>query len=172
VPPAAISAAVNDALSGVGPSPHVADVNYTNVYFTTRTREAIAATPGALDRVIAAIRGVPGVARVIGTAGLEAERDSEDPVLRAAALSHVPGRSGDLIVVPREGWVLSSSDATTHGSLYEYDQHVPVLLVGPGLPPGRYATPASPADIAPTLGAMVGITLSAADGRVLTTAAP
>jgi hypothetical protein len=49
----------------------------------------------------------------------------------------------------------------------DYDQHVPVLVMGPPFKPGRYKALATPADIAPTLGSVVGLPLPGTDGRVL-----
>ena len=53
---------------------------------------------------------------------------------------------------------------TTHGTLYPYDQRVPVIFFGAGVAKGIHDGPASPADIAPTLGALVGARLEPADG--------
>ena len=39
--------------------------------------------------------------------------------------------------------------------------------MGPGIKAGRYHQPATPADIAPTLAAICGITLPQAEGRAL-----
>ena len=91
---------------------------------------------------------------------------------RAAALSYYAARSGDLIIVPQENWMLSASSATTHGTLYTYDQRVPVLFYGPGAPAGIRETAATPADIAPTLAALAGVTFDRTDGNALLTAAP
>ena len=93
-------------------------------------------------------------------------RTDPDPIRRAAALSYHEGRSGDLIIVPRERWILSSS-ATTHGTLYAYDQRVPIFFMGAGVKAGRYAGDATPADIAPTLAALARIQVAAGDGHVL-----
>ena len=58
-----------------------------------------------------------------------------------------------------------------HGSPYEYDAHVPLLMMGEGIQPGMYVTEASPADIAPTLAALLGVEFpSGRAGRVLTEA--
>ena len=46
-----------------------------------------------------------------------------------------------------------------------YDQRVPVIVMGPGVKPGEYAEPATPADIAPTLAALAGIQLPSAEGH-------
>jgi len=62
----------------------------------------------------------------------------------------------------------NASDAgTSHGTGHAYDRRVPVILMGKGVAPGIYLGPASPADIAPTLAALTGVTLPAPDGRVL-----
>jgi hypothetical protein len=42
-----------------------------------------------------------------------------------------------------------------------------VLLMGYGIEPGEYFQAITPADIAPTLAALTGITLATHDGRVL-----
>jgi arylsulfatase A-like enzyme len=56
----------------------------------------------------------------------------------------------------------------THGSPYSYDTNVPTIIMGAGVTPGRYLEPATPADIAPTLSALLGITPpSNVTGRVL-----
>jgi arylsulfatase A-like enzyme len=56
---------------------------------------------------------------------------------------------------------------TGHGTPYNYDQHVPVFFMGFGIQPGEYAEAVTPADIAPTLAALAGVTLATRDGRVL-----
>jgi phosphopentomutase len=87
--------------------------------------------------------------------------------MRAAALSYVPGESGDLVLVLQDNAVLSTS-AANHGTAREYDQRVPLILYGPGFRPGRYAAPATTADVAVTLGARVGVAIPSPDGHVLT----
>ena len=46
---------------------------------------------------------------------------------------------------------------TGHGSPYDYDRHVPIIFMGSGIKPGKYAVPCGPEDIAPTLGRLLGI---------------
>jgi hypothetical protein len=50
---------------------------------------------------------------------------------------------------------------------YYYDQRVPVLLMGFRIQPGEYFQSITPADIAPTLAALCGITLAPRDGHIL-----
>jgi hypothetical protein len=96
-------------------------------------------------------------------------RKSKDAQIRATALSYFAGRSGDLIVIPKENWIVGAS-ITTHGTPNEYDQRVPVIFFGAGVRPGTRAEPATPADIAPTLAAIAGVQLGGVDGKVLTPA--
>ena len=56
----------------------------------------------------------------------------------------------------------------THGSPYTYDTHVPLIIMGPGIKADRYFQAATPADIAPTLAALLRVQApSNAVGRVL-----
>jgi arylsulfatase A-like enzyme len=59
------------------------------------------------------------------------------------------------------------NEATNHGTFHDYDRRVPILLRGHRIRPGRSSAPVSPADIAPTLAYVAGVTLPGADGRVL-----
>ena len=57
---------------------------------------------------------------------------------------------------------------TGHGTYHEYDRHVPVVFLGARVKPGRYDEEAGPEDIAPTLGALLGIPYPPQDGRLRT----
>ena len=46
---------------------------------------------------------------------------------------------------------------TTHGTLYEYDRRVPVILFGAGIEPGVRDEAATPADLAVTVASLVGV---------------
>lgn len=160
-----------DAMTAAhGPGPHVAHVEYTNLYLSDAARARAAKDPGYLSPLLEAVSRLDGVLRVFPARGLERLRDSEDPIERAAALSHHPAESGEVVVVLERDWIGTDTSAATHGSAQAYDQHVPLIFYGAGIRPGRYATAASPADIAPTLAALVSLALPDADGRVLTAA--
>lgn len=73
-------------------------------------------------------------------------------------------------MVLSEPYWIGQANGTTHGTVYDYDRRVPVLFAGAGIKPGRYMVPASPADIAPTLAYLAGITMAHADGVVRTEA--
>jgi predicted AlkP superfamily pyrophosphatase or phosphodiesterase len=152
----------------LGPGEHVASAAYTDIYLSPKARARLMADRSLRTEALDALRQVPGVAAALVGEDLAdpAARVSDDPVRRAAALSYYRGRSGDLIVVPGPNWLLSSS-VTTHGTLYAYDQRVPVLLFGAAIRGGRYTQASTPADLMPTLAAIAGLSIAPTDGRVL-----
>lgn len=169
---AQIVAAVETALKGVyGNGPFVAANAYTDLYLQKGIYDRLKKDPKTLAAVKDALLALPGIAHVLTADEVSAPeaRTSKDPVVRAAALSYFAGRSGDLILVPRENWLLAAS-TTTHGTLYPYDQHVPVILFGGCIRPGVHDEPATPADLATTLASIVGVRLPSPDGQVLKSA--
>jgi hypothetical protein len=100
------------------------------------------------------------------------ERPRDDPFLEMWARSFYPGRSGDIMLVPREGDILTSeTDPFMHGSPWGYDTQVPMILYGPGrIRSGRYAATASHQDLGATLISILGlINRPEATGHVLET---
>ena len=60
---------------------------------------------------------------------------------------------------------------TDHGTPYQYDTQVPIIMAGSSIRPGVYRSPASPIDITPTICSILGIAApSGSVGRVLTEA--
>ncbi len=51
----------------------------------------------------------------------------------------------------------AAADASTHGSPYYYDRHVPVVFLGAGVSAGTSASPVATVDVAPTLARLIGI---------------
>ena len=87
-------------------------------------------------------------------------RPARDTFLPAFARSYYPGRSGQLMIVPREGHFVTRdrpSDAFMHGSPWGYDSRVPLVLRGPGIRPGAHPGPARHQDVAPTILALLGL---------------
>lgn len=166
---ASITSAINKTVTpALGQGPFAATTIESDVYFKPGVYDRLKANPPMLRAAIEAVEAVPGVARVIrgDTLASAAARRSSDPQIHAAALSYFPGRSGDLIIVPKQNWEITPS-ATSHGSLYRYDQDVPLLFYGDGVPAGIHQEPVSPVDIAPTLGSIVGVRLPSPDGHPL-----
>jgi len=156
------------------PKPSVARIVGSEVFFANGVYEKLASDPKALKAVLDAIRTAPGVAAVYRAEELQNRPATQSPTVRAFALSYFPGRSGDLFILPKPYWLMDGTPAgktrsygTSHVSPYNYDQHVPVLLMGFGIQPGQYFQPITPADIAPTFAALCGITLASRDGHAL-----
>ena len=79
----------------------------------------------------------------------------------------IPGRSGDVIMIPKPFWVDSTAVAT-HVTGYNYDRSVPLIIAGGSVKPGVYAKEVEVVDLAPTLSFMLGLVApSGSDGRVL-----
>jgi len=169
---------IEESLKSFGyPAPAVARIASADVYFAPGIYEKLKAEPAAFSAVMAAMRGVPGVANVYRAEELTDRPATGSPVRAAESNSFFPARSGDLVIVPKPYWLGISSptgesrgEGTGHGTPHFYDQRVPVLLMGGGIQKGEYFGSVTPADIAPTLAALCGITLSTHDGRVLSEA--
>jgi predicted AlkP superfamily pyrophosphatase or phosphodiesterase len=136
------------------------------VYLTPGTADKLRAKPGAIDAMKSALGAVKGIARVYGPDELGGSTPTDDRFLQAWRRSYLPGRSGDFAVLPKPYWMVWGP-GTTHGSPYGYDTRVPVVFMGAGIKAGRYLTPASPLDIAPTLAWLTHVTLSRTDGHLL-----
>ncbi len=79
---------------------------------------------------------------------------------RRVAAGYDPDRSGDLIVVQREGWYLDQDPdyyATTHGSPYDYDAHVPMMFLAPGIPARIVERSVGTESFAPTITGYLGL---------------
>ena len=157
-----------------GSGKYVTRLLYTDLYFAPGIYQRLLADPPAMDAVLTAIRSVRGILQVFRSEELGDRSADGDPMRRSVALSYHPDRSGDLILIPRENWFFVNASpvnppgpATTHGTGYPYDARVPVILMGMGIRRGEYSGSASPADIAPTLASLAGISLPKAEGRVL-----
>jgi len=127
--------------------------------------------PAEVRRVAAAAAmKVPHVARVY----------TRDQLLRAEVVSDLIGtrvlrgfnaqRSGDLEVILEPYWMRQAT-GTTHGSPYNYDAHIPLIVMGRRVKTGTYPGRVALNDLAPTLAALIDVDAPAgSSGRVLTEA--
>ncbi|HEV2834244.1 MAG TPA: alkaline phosphatase family protein [Pyrinomonadaceae bacterium] len=144
-----------------------------NIYFNYDALKRDGVNLDEISQVVAtAVLSVPGVARSFTRAQLlQGATSITDPIERRAVHGFYPTRSGDVVIIAEPYKYLGDTITATHGSPYSYDTNVPVIIMGPGVTPGRYLERSSPADIAPTLSALLRITApSSATGRVLTEA--
>ena len=170
-PAAAVRAALDGALTPIlgGNESFIAAINGGDLYLKPGVYDRVKDNAAALRAARASIGALPGVARLFTSDELasEAARRSTDPQVRAAALSYFPGRSGDLLVLVKENWVMTAT-GTNHGTLYEYDRRVPVILYGAGISAGVREEAAMPSDLAVTVASMIGVKLPSPDGQILT----
>ena len=110
-----------------------------------------------------------------------AAQDRGQAAMRARALemfarSYYPGRSGQIMIVPREGViVVSYKDPVVkfmHGSPWPYDTRIPLLLYGtPYIREGTFTALARQQDVMPTVARLLGLSVPpTVTGRPLTEA--
>ncbi|MEE8169601.1 MAG: alkaline phosphatase family protein, partial [Phycisphaerae bacterium] len=93
-----------------------------------------------------------------------------DEALRLAWAAYHPDPAGELYFMHRRFWHKDDKTAQ-HGTPFDYDRRVPLILYGPGIRQGRFDAPADPIDVAKTLAVLIGIEPAATmSGRVLTEA--
>ena len=144
-----------------------------NIYFNYEALKRDHVPLDEISQVVAAAAlTIPGIARSFTRAQLlRGGISTTDPIERRVLHGFFAPRSGDVVMVAEPYKYLAETITATHGSPYSYDTHVPMIIMGAGVTPGRYLEPATPADIAPTLSALLHITApSSATGRVLTEA--
>jgi predicted AlkP superfamily pyrophosphatase or phosphodiesterase len=121
-----------------------------------------------VDRTAAqAALAVAHVFRVYTREQLMSGAGMDDAAGRRVKNGFYAPRGADVYVLAEPYW-LPGASGTTHGSVFDYDTHVPVIFMGPGIRAGRYYANIAPNDIAPTLAVILSVeTPSGAMGRVL-----
>lgn len=70
---------------------------------------------------------------------------------------HNQKRSGDIIFVLEPSVISYSKTGSSHGTGYNYDTHIPLLMYGAGIQPGESYLRTNITDIAPTMSSLLGI---------------
>lgn len=114
-----------------------------------------------LDSVVAAFAEradtVTGVARVDWVRDLAGADTVHDTIARRLVHTLPPDMPIELVVTLEPYWYWGSGTDAQHGSPWDYDAHVPVVLYGPPFRPGRYEETVLAVDLVPTLAAALGI---------------
>ena len=114
-----------------------------------------------------ALRNFPHVLRVYTKDQLLRGQAGQDKVGLRTANGYHPARGADVVVVLEPYWMFGT-DTTSHGSPFGYDTHVPLIIMGAGVKPGRYHQAAAVNDLAPTLATILEVEVPAGSmGRVL-----
>jgi hypothetical protein len=84
---------------------------------------------------------------------------TEQPLKKSATLAYHPDRCGDVIIVPKAGFLVTAyKGGTSHGSPHPYDTHIPFLAIGAGVPAiGKRDDAVSSLAVAPTLAHALGV---------------
>lgn len=113
---------------------------------------------------------IPQIVDILRTKGIEHEGIYNIVDLRNANMHSVPQyfrekiinvynpkRSGDIMILPEPAWMAGYVKGTTHGTMYNYDTHAPLLWFGWGINKGETTQPTYISDIAPTLAMLLKI---------------
>lgn len=126
-----------------------------------------------IERILSVLREeiarLDGVARVYDRREIAALAASRDGFEQRVYRSWHSEEGGDLLVQLEPYWIATDKPlATSHGSPYAYDTHVPLVFYGPGIAPGSYERRVALVDLAPTLARLLGIGAPPSSvGRVL-----
>jgi predicted AlkP superfamily pyrophosphatase or phosphodiesterase len=161
----AVNATVEKVLGT--PGPHFAALYGSEVALIPGVYDLVRQRPNGLQSVRAALAGIRGIAFAYSADDIIAGAASSDPGIKAWRLSYVAGRSGDFMMTAKPNWIIRGGTGSTHGTMNTYDQRVPLIFYGAGIKAGRYDTASTPADLAPTLMALVGANLPRAQGHSL-----
>ncbi|MCS6933927.1 MAG: alkaline phosphatase family protein [Chitinophagales bacterium] len=99
---------------------------------------------------------LPGVANVYDLQAL-CNENIPSTIKEKIVNSIYPLRSGDMYVLVKPNWFEDMPRGTTHGTVYPYDTHIPLIWYGWGVKRGTDFSEVHITDIAPTLAAMLKI---------------
>ncbi|MCG9789051.1 alkaline phosphatase family protein [Vibrio mediterranei] len=126
-----------------------------------------------VQKVIAEeVMKVKGVATAVTSEDIANNRVADSRVNELIRNNYHPLRSGDVYMVFGPRTYINNMDgltiASTHGSPWRYDTHVPVIFAGHNLKPQTVTRPVTPYDIAPTLSGYLDVSApSGATGVLL-----
>ena len=163
-----IAARIDTALAKRGANPD--DFHFEDEMLFVR-REALTRAGVNVDSIVrefaAAAAATPGVQKVYRRADL-----AKDTLIDAAARRWYHSLPSDfpveLVVVLKPFSVFGTYAPAIHGSVHDYDNHIPVLFYGAAFKPGQYSAPTLLVDMAPTLAWVTAtVPTDRVDGSVL-----
>ncbi|MBO72639.1 MAG: alkaline phosphatase [Flavobacteriales bacterium] len=107
------------------------------------------------ENIIQIIKGFSGVKEVLVTKKLNDGNSSN--MATKVINGYFEGRSGDLYIILKPGWIHDQNKGTTHGSGYSYDTHVPLIFMGSGVKTGSSNQMVNIKDIAPTISTLINV---------------
>ncbi len=146
----------------------IADHSHPYLYLDEAAIQTARLDLGEVERFIASeAMKLPGIFYALSRSEMLDGRIANAPLQDMIRRSFHPERSGSVHLIPNPYWFLHSTDeadkmglpalAAIHGSPWAYDTYVPIFFAGGGLDPRTVSRRVSPADIAPTIAAYLGI---------------
>jgi predicted AlkP superfamily pyrophosphatase or phosphodiesterase len=132
------------------------------LYLSERVKSDTRIDQAALEAaIVEELSTFPGVALAVSGTRLRTGQIPDTWLHRSVLRNFHPRRSGDVFIVFRPNYFINDFDgltvASTHGSPWTYDTHVPMIFAGNGLQPRTVAEPVWTVDIAPTLATYLAI---------------
>ncbi|KHT62772.1 alkaline phosphatase [Photobacterium gaetbulicola] len=143
------------------------------VYLNHEVIKAKGASLEAVQRVVAEeITKIKGIEQAVTSTDVMQNNLPNTRLMQLVKNNFHPQRSGDIYLVFTPRTYINDMDgltiASTHGSPWRYDTHVPVIFAGYQVDANKVSREITPYDIAPTLSNVLGITQpSGATGKVL-----
>jgi predicted AlkP superfamily pyrophosphatase or phosphodiesterase len=113
--------------------------------------------------VVAELMKFPGVSLAVSSSALRRGGLPDNELYQAVVRNFHPTRSGDVFIVFEPNWFINDFDglvvASTHGSPWNYDTHVPIVFAGAGIAPDAIDRRVLTIDLAATLSAYLGISM-------------
>lgn len=149
----------------IGAADWIQAMDIPNVFINPLAIATHKADPAHVENIAArAIQSSPGIYAALTRTQLLNGNVPRTPWGTRLINGFHPSLSGEVLVINAPGTYFGSGTGTGHGSIWEYDTHVPIILSGFGVKPGVYHEKVSVSDIAPTLSRLLRI--SAPNGNV------
>lgn len=145
---------------GKGAAKWVEAVSGPWVYLNARAVKAAGVEQAGVEEALARwLTEQDGVKGAYTRAALVAGPPATDPIGQMVARSFRPERCGDVYVLLKPYYLASAAlgTGTTHGSPWEYDTHVPLVVYGTGVVPGVSKERVSPLAAAAILSEAAGV---------------
>jgi hypothetical protein len=131
------------------------------LYFSGDVKKDERIDQAALEAVVVEeLLKFDGVSLAVSSSALRKGNLPDTALYRAVLRNFNPKRSGDVFIVFEPNWFINDFDglvvASTHGSPWPYDTHVPIVFAGAGLEAQTVDRKVFTVDVATTLAAYMG----------------
>ncbi len=131
------------------------------LYFSADVKNNDDIDMGALESaVVNELARFKGVSLAVSSTALRRGDLQATRLMTSVVNNFHPKRSGDIYIVFEPNWFINNFDgltvASTHGSPWSYDTHVPIVFAGNGIRHQMVSRPVETVDIAATLAVLLG----------------